>query len=85
MSTVFFSASPTQPDTDPQKDGQVALRCSLWRYTDLLPCPKNSVRWLDETGTVLLGEGVGYRFEGQMNCDSFLTVMRESGRNRTFR
>lgn len=33
---------------------------------------------------MLLGEGVGYRFEGQMNCDSFLTVMRQSGHNRTF-
>ena len=39
---------------------------------------------MNETGTVLLGEGVGYEFIGQTDCVSVLTVKRQSGHNRRY-
>ena len=39
---------------------------------------------MNETGTVLLGEGVGYEFNRQTNCVSVLTVKRQSGHNRRY-
>ncbi|KAM8725567.1 uncharacterized protein AB9X84_002334 [Acanthopagrus schlegelii] len=39
---------------------------------------------MDETRTVLLGEGEGYKFHGQKNCVSSLTVKRQSGHNRRY-
>ncbi|XP_051265464.1 uncharacterized protein LOC127368569 [Dicentrarchus labrax] len=79
-----LTISPSPPDADPKRDGEVTLDCSLSRYIELGPCKQNSVRWVDETGTVLLDEGVGYKFIGQMNCVSVLKVKRQSGHNRTY-
>lgn len=39
---------------------------------------------MDETGTVLLDEGVGYHFHGQEKCVSSLTVRQQSGDNRKY-
>lgn len=82
--TYFLSVSPSPPDADPKRDGNVTLQCSLLRDTGLNPCEPNSIRWLDEAGTVLLGEGVGYKFLRQMNCSSLLTVKRQSGHDRRY-
>ncbi|KAM9356126.1 tyrosine-protein kinase-like otk [Pholidichthys leucotaenia] len=72
--TIFSSL----PVTDANRE--VNLTCSLLRYFNL-NCPQNSIQWVDETGTRLLGEGVGYKFIGQKNCDSHLTVKHQSGNN----
>ncbi|XP_044025146.1 uncharacterized protein LOC122863084 [Siniperca chuatsi] len=77
-----LTLSPSPPDADPKRDGEVTLECSLLRYRG--SCQQNSIRWVNETGTVLLGEGVGYKFLGQMNCVSVLTVKRQSGHNRRY-
>ncbi|XP_067429388.1 uncharacterized protein [Thunnus thynnus] len=74
---------PSPPDADPKTDGNVTLECSLLRFRSL-GCRPNSIRWVNETGTVLLGEGVGYEFMGQTNCVSVLTVKRQSGHNRRY-
>ncbi|XP_015257310.1 PREDICTED: uncharacterized protein LOC107102495, partial [Cyprinodon variegatus] len=65
--------SPSSPAADPTEDGDVTLQCSLERFNWISFCPKNSLLWLDERGTVLTGEGVGYQFR-QTGCDSYLTV-----------
>ena len=75
---------PSPPDADPNRDGNVTLKCSVLRYSGLRTCQQNSIRWVDETGTVLTGEGVGYEFIGQTNCVSVLTVKRQSGHNRRY-
>ncbi|XP_042247143.1 uncharacterized protein LOC121882767 [Thunnus maccoyii] len=77
--TIF----PSPPDADPKRDGNVTLECSLLRYSPL-GCRPNSIRWVGETGTVLLGEGVGYEIIGQTDCVSVLTVKRQSGHNRRY-
>ncbi|XP_044025130.1 uncharacterized protein LOC122863074 [Siniperca chuatsi] len=77
-----LTISPSPPDADPKRDGEVTLECSLLRYSG--SCQQNIIRWVDETGTVLLGEGVGYKFLGQMNCVSVLTVKHQSGHNRRY-
>uniref|UniRef100_A0A8C4H1T5 Ig-like domain-containing protein n=1 Tax=Dicentrarchus labrax TaxID=13489 RepID=A0A8C4H1T5_DICLA len=85
--TVYLSVltiSPSPPDADPKRDGEVTLVCSLPRHTGRSPCEQNSVRWVNETGTVLLDEGVGYKFLSQMNCVSVLKVKRQSGHNRRY-
>ncbi|XP_049445455.1 uncharacterized protein LOC125896693 isoform X28 [Epinephelus fuscoguttatus] len=79
-----LSVSPSPPDADPKRDGEVTLECSLLRYSDHGPCPQNSFRWVNETGAALLGEGVGYKFLGQTECVSALTVKRQSGNNRKY-
>ncbi|XP_045915522.1 uncharacterized protein LOC123977080 [Micropterus dolomieu] len=79
-----LTISPSPPDADPKRDGNITLECSLLRYSDLPPCEQNSIRWVDETGTVLLGEGVGYKLLGQKNCVSFLSVKHQSGHNRGY-
>ncbi|XP_030260129.1 titin-like isoform X2 [Sparus aurata] len=79
-----LTVSPSPPDADPKRDGEVTLECSLFRYTHLRHCPQISIRWMDETRTVLLGEGEGYKFHGQNNCSSSLTVKLQSGHNRTY-
>ncbi|XP_073349244.1 uncharacterized protein [Pagrus major] len=78
-----LTISPSPPDADPKRDGEVTLECSLFRYTDH-QCPQIIIRWIDETRTVLLGEGEGYKFLGQKNCVSSLTVKRQSGHNRRY-
>lgn len=54
------------------------------RYNDLSPCLPDTIRWVNETGTVLLGDGDNNKTEGQKNCDSSLAVTHQSGYNRTF-
>ncbi|XP_044185639.1 uncharacterized protein LOC122965558 isoform X2 [Thunnus albacares] len=78
--TIF----PSPPDADAKSDGKVTLECSLLRYSNLPHFLRNSIRWVNETGTVLLGEGVGYEFIGQTNYVSVLTVKRQSGHNRRY-
>ncbi|XP_061603013.1 uncharacterized protein LOC133464842 [Cololabis saira] len=55
-----LTVSPSPPDVDPGRDGDVTLRCSLVRHRYLGPCEQNSIIWVDETGSVLLGEGDGF-------------------------
>ncbi|XP_075940099.1 uncharacterized protein LOC142941863 [Anarhichas minor] len=71
-------------DADPQREGEVTLQCTLWRYNDFFHCPQDSVRWVDETGAKLLDEGVGDSFLRQTNCVSVVTVKRQSDRNRRY-
>ncbi|KAF1376964.1 hypothetical protein PFLUV_G00216970 [Perca fluviatilis] len=78
-----LTISPSPPDADPKRDGQVTLECSLIRIRDQ-PCLENSIRWVDETGAELLGEGDGYRVLQQTDCVSRLTVKRQSGHNRKY-
>ncbi|XP_028461407.1 uncharacterized protein LOC114573413 isoform X2 [Perca flavescens] len=78
-----LTISPSPPDADPKRDGQVTLECSLFRIRGH-PYLKNSIRWVDETGAELLGEGDGYRVLQQTECVSFLTVKRQSGNNRKY-
>ncbi|MEQ2246359.1 hypothetical protein ILYODFUR_037636 [Ilyodon furcidens] len=77
----ILTISPSSPDADPTEDGDVTLHCSLVRYRSLGLCPENSVLWVDETGTGLTGEGVGFKFR-QTGCDSYLTVKLQSSSNR---
>ncbi|XP_039637297.1 uncharacterized protein LOC120546437 [Perca fluviatilis] len=78
-----MTISPSPPDADPKRDGQVTLECSLIRIRDR-PCLENSIRWVDETGAELLGEGDGYRVLQQTDCVSRLIVKRQSGPNRKY-
>ncbi|GAA6228266.1 uncharacterized protein LOC108887488 [Lates japonicus] len=71
------------PDTDPKRDGEERIECSLSRYRALGPCKETSILWLDETGTVLVGEHDGYKVT-QMDCVSVLTVKRQRGHNRRY-
>ncbi|XP_032398669.1 uncharacterized protein LOC116706126 isoform X2 [Etheostoma spectabile] len=78
-----LTISPSQPGADPNRDDDITLKCSLLSRRDI-PCRENSIRWVDETGAELLGEGDGYRVLQQTACVSFLTVKRQSGRNRKY-
>ncbi|XP_051792995.1 uncharacterized protein LOC110951611 [Acanthochromis polyacanthus] len=78
----ILTISPSPPDSDPKTDDEVTLTCSLLIYDNR--CPLNSIRWVDEKGAVLLGEGVGFKFNGQTGCDSLLTVKHQSDHNRTY-
>ncbi|XP_038150188.1 putative butyrophilin subfamily 2 member A3 isoform X2 [Cyprinodon tularosa] len=78
-----LTISPSSPAADPTKDGDVTLQCSLDRWSGLGSCPQNSLLWVDETGTVLTGEGVGYQFR-RTGCDSYLTVKLQSSSNRSY-
>ncbi|KAL7388349.1 hypothetical protein ABVT39_012205 [Epinephelus coioides] len=79
-----LTISPSPPDADPKRDGEVTLECSLSRYSDHDPCPQNSVRWVNETGALLRGDGVGYKFLRQTGWVSALTVKRQSDNNRKY-
>ncbi|KAK2855889.1 hypothetical protein Q5P01_004624 [Channa striata] len=74
LNVLMISASPP----DPSRDAEVTLTCSLERYKDLRPCGWDSIRWVDETGSVLLGDGVGYKFLRQTNCVSVLRVKHQN-------
>uniref|UniRef100_A0A096LS25 Ig-like domain-containing protein n=1 Tax=Poecilia formosa TaxID=48698 RepID=A0A096LS25_POEFO len=81
---LYLSVLTISPsDADPSSDGAITLRCSLWRHSVLGSCPHKSLRWLNETGGELFGEGDGYKFGGQADCDSFLTVNLQSSRRFT--
>ncbi|KAI3363886.1 hypothetical protein L3Q82_001479 [Scortum barcoo] len=73
-----LTISPSQPDGDPKRDDEVTLQCSLSKYSDP-SLQMFSIRWLDETGTVLLGKDFGYE-----SLHSVLTVKRQSGNNRRY-
>ncbi|XP_070781954.1 uncharacterized protein [Enoplosus armatus] len=74
-----LTISPLPPAADPKGDGDVTLQCSLLRYDPPRICQKNSIRWVDETESVLaLGEGAEFK------CVSVLTVKRQSGHNRRY-
>ncbi|XP_025754851.1 uncharacterized protein LOC112842455 [Oreochromis niloticus] len=62
-------------------DGDFTLECSLFRYSDLHPCEENSIRWLDETGKVLLDRGVT---NTGRTCVSLLTVKHQRGHRKTY-
>ncbi|XP_061563242.1 uncharacterized protein LOC133418524 [Cololabis saira] len=77
-----LTVSPYQPHGDPGRDEDVTLRCSLNKY--LYGCEKNSIIWLDETGTVLVGEGDGFVSGGQESCVHYLIVKYQKGSKRRF-
>lgn len=79
-----LSVSLSPPAVDPKTESEVTLQCSLLRYSGLGPCYYNNILWLNETRSLLLHEDVGYKFQGQMNCVSYLTVRRQSGHNRKY-
>ncbi|XP_014822791.1 PREDICTED: obscurin-like [Poecilia mexicana] len=73
----IMSISSSPPGSDPTKNGDVTLRCSL------SPCAVKSLLWVDETGSELTGEGDGYKSGGQFGCFSRLTVNLQSSRRFT--
>ncbi|XP_061603003.1 uncharacterized protein LOC133464834 [Cololabis saira] len=79
-----LTVSPSPPDVDPRRDGDVTLHCSLVRDRYFGPCEQNSIIWVDETGSVLLGEGDGFVSGGQNNCVSDLMVKHQRGSKRRF-
>ncbi|XP_038150190.1 uncharacterized protein LOC119789393 [Cyprinodon tularosa] len=80
---VYLNLMSTSPvGCDPTQD-KITLLCSLLRFSSLGSCPENSLLWVDETGTVLTGEGVGYQFK-QTGCDSYLTVKLQSSSSRRY-
>ncbi|KAM4529415.1 uncharacterized protein V3H82_027574 [Fundulus diaphanus] len=82
LSVLTVSPSPT--GADPSKE-DFSLKCSLERFRGLGPCPEKSLLWVDETGSELLGEGVGFKSGGQTGCDSYLTVkLQISSSNRRY-
>ncbi|XP_061597542.1 uncharacterized protein LOC133460782 isoform X2 [Cololabis saira] len=81
---IVLTVSSSPPDVDPGRDGDVTLRCSLLRNSYFGPCEQNSIIWVDETGSVLLGEGDGFVSGGQNNCVSDLMVKHQRGSKRRF-
>ncbi|XP_039981404.1 uncharacterized protein LOC120789038 [Xiphias gladius] len=79
---LILTISVSPPDADPTSDGRVTLECSPLRDGALGPCAENSLRWVDETGAVLLGEGAGYQVT-RGNCTSFLTLNGGNNRRHT--
>ncbi|XP_053193428.1 uncharacterized protein LOC128377500 [Scomber japonicus] len=77
----ILTITPSPPDADPQGDGNITLRCTLLSFSE---CRSNSIRWVDETSSVLRGKGVGYKVTTQKDCASVLTVTRQSGPNRKY-
>ncbi len=82
VSSCVLSVSSFPLDADPMRDSEVSLQCSL--VTFFGRCKLNSIRWVDETGTVLDGEDADYKFLNQSNCVSYLHVKRQSGHNRKY-
>ncbi|XP_078798813.1 uncharacterized protein LOC101155651 isoform X2 [Oryzias latipes] len=82
LNTLSISKDP--PEVDPRGNGSVTLQCSLNRHDKTILCKQNSIIWVDETGSHLSGEGVGFEFRGQRNCVSVLTVKHQSGNNKRF-
>ncbi|CAK6979358.1 uncharacterized protein LOC127368569 [Scomber scombrus] len=77
----ILTITPSPPDADPKGDGNITLRCTLLSFDK---CRANSIRWVDETGSVLRGEGLGYKVTVQKDCASVLTVTRQIGPNRKY-
>ncbi|XP_029966132.1 immunoglobulin superfamily member 1-like [Salarias fasciatus] len=78
----ILTISPSSTDTDPNKDGEVTLSCSMFKYEK--PCKLRSLRWVDETGAELVGEGDGFKYGGQTNCVSYLTVKLQTEHSRRY-
>uniref|UniRef100_A0AAX7VSW6 Ig-like domain-containing protein n=1 Tax=Astatotilapia calliptera TaxID=8154 RepID=A0AAX7VSW6_ASTCA len=78
LNILTISAFPS--DTDPKDDGNVTLECSLFRYYPS-PCKENSMRWVDETGSVLWDRDV--KNTGH-TCVSLLTVKLQSGNKKRY-
>ncbi|XP_015260033.1 PREDICTED: uncharacterized protein LOC107104535 [Cyprinodon variegatus] len=76
----LMSISPVEADPT---GNNITLLCSLLRYSSLGSCPENSLLWVDETGTGLTGEGVGYQLR-QTGCDSYLTGKLQSSSSRRY-
>ncbi|XP_054879932.1 uncharacterized protein LOC129354501 [Poeciliopsis prolifica] len=81
LNLLIISSSP--PDVDPTKNEDVTLSCSLLTSKSLDSCPDKSLLWLNESGSVLLDEGDGFKFWGQTGCVSYLTVNLQSSRRFT--
>ncbi|CAI5684582.1 unnamed protein product [Oreochromis niloticus] len=79
LNILTISAFPS--DADSMEDGIVTLECSLFRYYTPSPCEQNSMRWVDETGSVLLDRGV--KNNGR-TCVSLLTVKLQSGNKKRY-
>ncbi|XP_029966134.1 uncharacterized protein LOC115401893 isoform X2 [Salarias fasciatus] len=78
----ILSISSSSTDTDPNKDGDVTLSCSIFKYDR--PCEPRSLHWVDETGAELVGEGDGFKYGGQINCVSYLTVKLQTEHSRRY-
>ncbi|XP_029947894.1 uncharacterized protein LOC115388769 isoform X1 [Salarias fasciatus] len=78
----ILTISPSSTDTDPNRDGDVTLSCSLFKFGGR--CEPRSVRWVDEMGAELVGEGDGFRYGGQTNCVSYLTVKNQAEHSRRY-
>ncbi|XP_030010897.1 uncharacterized protein LOC115433562 [Sphaeramia orbicularis] len=65
------------------RGGIITLECSLWRFVDNSPCPRNNLRWVDETGSVLKDEYSKYKLLLQRKCTCVLKV-NQSHRNRRY-
>ncbi|XP_040921018.1 uncharacterized protein LOC121200039 [Toxotes jaculatrix] len=78
----ILTVSPSPPDADLTRDGEVTLECSLFRYSDSDPCVRQGLRWVNETGAEL--RSVRDTVTSQMKCVSVLTVKLQSFHNRRF-
>ncbi|XP_029966696.1 uncharacterized protein LOC115402324 [Salarias fasciatus] len=78
----ILTISSSSTDTDPNKDGEVTLSCSMFKHNG--QCELRSLRWVDETGAELVGEGDGFKYEGQKNCTSYLTVKNQTEHSRRY-
>uniref|UniRef100_A0A672H7V2 Ig-like domain-containing protein n=1 Tax=Salarias fasciatus TaxID=181472 RepID=A0A672H7V2_SALFA len=82
MFLLQIQLSSSSTDTDPNKDEEVTLSCSLLKFNGW--CKPRSLRWVDETGAELVGEGDGFKYEGQKNCTSYLTVKLQIEHSRSY-
>ncbi|MED6243330.1 hypothetical protein ATANTOWER_018498, partial [Ataeniobius toweri] len=73
-----LTISPRSPEADPNRENTATVECSLLRKFDIPPHAENSLRWLDETGTVL------DQYECWTKCSSVLTVTPQRDRSRTY-
>uniref|UniRef100_A0A672H7T2 Ig-like domain-containing protein n=1 Tax=Salarias fasciatus TaxID=181472 RepID=A0A672H7T2_SALFA len=76
----ILTISRSSTDTDPNKD--VTLSCSLFKYDR--QCEPRSLRWVNEMGAELIGEGDGFKYGGQKNCTSYLTVKLQIEHSRRY-
>ncbi|KAM7395912.1 hypothetical protein PAMA_007269 [Pampus argenteus] len=85
MFLLLFEVSLSPPDADLKRDDTIMVDCSLLGFdTNRRRCQQQRIRWVDEAGSELLGEGGGHKVIGQRNCLSSLTVKRHSGLNRKY-
>lgn len=68
--------------SDQRRDGEVQLKCTLFRYKGITQCRNNGLRWLDESW-IELKEGVQKYFR-RGDCLSRLTVKLQNGSSRRF-